>query len=52
MKKTMNWAASSWQPQPANSAFRLEDVFFVDTQRGWAVGANGTIVHTVTGGQP
>jgi len=43
---------SSWQPQPANSAFRLEDVFFVDTQRGWAVGANGTIVHTVTGGQP
>ncbi len=43
---------ASWQPQLANSAFRLEDVFFVDAQRGWAVGANGTIVHTVTGGQP
>ena len=43
---------ASWQPQLVNSAFRLEDVFFVDAQRGWAVGANGTIVHTVTGGQP
>lgn len=43
---------SSWIPQLSNSGFRLEDVFFVDEQRGWAVGANGTIVHTVTGGQP
>ena len=43
---------TTWIPQLANSAFRLEDVFFVDVQRGWAVGANGTIVHTVTGGQP
>ena len=42
----------SWQPQLSNSTFRLEDVFFTDAQRGWAVGANGTIVHTVTGGLP
>jgi hypothetical protein len=29
----------------------LASLFFVDSQTGWAVGANGTIVHTKDGGQ-
>ena len=43
---------ASWQPQVANTGSRLKDVFFVDSARGWAVGENGVIVHTVTGGAP
>ncbi len=42
---------SSWLPQIANTQYRLNDVFFVDDRRGWAVGANGTILHTGTGGE-
>jgi len=41
---------STWQTQTANSQFLLNDVFFIDAQRGWAVGNNGTIVHTAYGG--
>jgi photosystem II stability/assembly factor-like uncharacterized protein len=41
---------ASWQTQTANAQFRLNAVFFVDVQRGWAVGHNGTIVHTARGG--
>jgi hypothetical protein len=40
----------SWQVQTSNSQFRLNDVFFIDAQRGWAVGNNGTIIHTARGG--
>jgi len=40
----------SWQTQTANSQFQLNDVFFIDAQRGWAVGNNGTILHTAHGG--
>lgn len=29
----------------------LEDVFFLDDQRGWAVGDQGLILHTATGGR-
>ena len=42
----------SWSPQTSNTPSRLRDVFFIDAERGWAVGENGVIVHTVTGGQP
>jgi photosystem II stability/assembly factor-like uncharacterized protein len=42
----------TWQSQIANTQFRLNDVFFVDHARGWAVGDNGTIIHTATGGTP
>lgn len=41
----------TWNNQTSNAQFALEDVFFVDTQRGWAVGANGLIIHTGTGGE-
>jgi photosystem II stability/assembly factor-like uncharacterized protein len=29
----------------------LEDVFFLDGQRGWAVGTQGLVLHTATGGR-
>jgi photosystem II stability/assembly factor-like uncharacterized protein len=34
----------------ANSTQPLSGVFFLDAQRGWAVGAAGRIVHTSHGG--
>jgi len=42
----------SWQTQTPGTSFRLKDVFFVDPLNGWAVGRNGTILHTSTGGLP
>jgi photosystem II stability/assembly factor-like uncharacterized protein len=39
-----------WSPQVSNSAQGLNDVWFVDALRGWAVGASGRIVHTSKGG--
>jgi photosystem II stability/assembly factor-like uncharacterized protein len=39
-----------WSPQVSNTAQQLNDVWFVDTLRGWAVGAAGRIVHTSKGG--
>jgi photosystem II stability/assembly factor-like uncharacterized protein len=29
----------------------LEDVFFLDDLHGWAVGTQGLILHTATGGR-
>jgi photosystem II stability/assembly factor-like uncharacterized protein len=29
----------------------IEDVFFVDDRRGWAVGTTGLVLHTATGGR-
>jgi len=40
----------TWQPQASRTSFRLNDVYFVDSQRGWAVGDGGVIVHTARGG--
>ena len=39
-----------WSSQVSNTAQQLNDVWFVDTLRGWAVGAAGRIVHTSKGG--
>ncbi len=39
-----------WQAQASHTSRRLNDVFFVDALRGWAVGEGGTIVHTARGG--
>jgi photosystem II stability/assembly factor-like uncharacterized protein len=41
---------SNWAPQVSNSAQQLNDVWFVDGLRGWAVGAAGRIMHTSKGG--
>jgi len=45
-------AGRTWTAQTANTQYRLNDVFFADSERGWAVGDGGTIIHTGTGGNP
>jgi len=47
--KTLNGGVT-WDPQIANTSQYLRDVWFVDTLRGWAVGAGGRILHTARGG--
>ena len=39
----------SWQ-NPLPQGNRLESVYFVNDQTGWAVGYKGTIMHTADGG--
>jgi len=41
----------TWESQASRTPARLNDVFFVDTQRGWAVGDGGVIIHTARGGR-
>jgi photosystem II stability/assembly factor-like uncharacterized protein len=41
---------ASWQAQASHTSVRLNDVFFVDELRGWAVGDAGIIIHTARGG--
>jgi photosystem II stability/assembly factor-like uncharacterized protein len=41
----------TWQSQASHTGARLNDVFFVDALRGWAVGEAGTVVHTARGGR-
>ena len=48
--RTINGGAA-WVAQDANASETLNDVYFVDEQRGWAVGDGGRIVHTSRGGQ-
>src|SRR5262249_20685984 len=43
--------AQLWQVQLPQTTASLHDVYFVDTQRGWAVGDGGVIIHTATGGR-
>lgn len=43
-------AGITWDAQTSRSNNQLNDVFFVDALRGWAVGDAGTIVHTARGG--
>ncbi|MFP6685717.1 MAG: YCF48-related protein, partial [Polyangiaceae bacterium] len=40
----------SWAPQDVASASNLSKLHFVDAKTGWAVGGNGTILHTIDGG--
>ncbi len=47
--KTLSGGAV-WSPQVSNSGLGLNDVWFVDALRGWAVGATGRILHTSKGG--
>jgi photosystem II stability/assembly factor-like uncharacterized protein len=43
-------AGHSWLPQQSYSTADLLDIKFIDAQEGWAVGAQGTVLHTVNGG--
>jgi photosystem II stability/assembly factor-like uncharacterized protein len=47
--KTLTGGAT-WGPQISNTAQALNDVWFVDPLRGWAVGVAGRIIHTSKGG--
>jgi len=40
-----------WTPQNSGVTETLYDVFFANSQTGWAVGNNGTILNTTNGGQ-
>ena len=41
----------SWVTQGTNKEDILEDIFFLDASKGWAVGENGVILHTDNGGE-
>jgi photosystem II stability/assembly factor-like uncharacterized protein len=41
---------SNWYTQVSNTGYWLNKVSFSDTSHGYAVGDNGTIIHTTTGG--
>lgn len=38
--------AQQWSPQQSNTDEPLHSIFFIEPNYGWAVGENGTIVHT------
>lgn len=40
----------TWSRQSSGSPTALYGIFFIDSKTGWAVGANGTILGTETGG--
>jgi len=40
----------TWARQPAGTMAWLHAVFFIDQNRGWAVGSKGTVLQTVDGG--
>src|SRR5687768_4774386 len=43
--------AQSWTPQSSGTTNDLRGLHFVDATHGWAVGLNGTILHTTDGGE-
>ena len=42
--------AGTWARQPAGTMAWLRSVFFLDPNRGWAVGSKGTVLQTTDGG--
>ncbi len=46
-----SWTSQALPGAAPLSGNGLEDVFFLDDRRGWAVGAQGLILHTATGGR-
>ena len=49
--KTYN-AGTDWQQQISSTSLRLNKVYFLDLDNGFAVGENGIILRTTTGGEP
>ena len=43
-------ANAGWTRQDSGTTNLLDGVFFLDSNRGWVVGANGTILHSSDGG--
>lgn len=48
--KTTN-SGTNWTSSQTSTSEFLRDVYFTDEKTGWAVGENGTIIHTTTGGE-
>src|ERR1051326_7494447 len=46
------FAQGTWARQPAGTMAWLHAVFFIDQNRGWAVGSKGTALQTLGGGNP
>ncbi len=44
-------ADPAWVAQTSGTTAALYDIFFIDAERGWVVGDNGTILRTTNGGQ-
>jgi len=42
---------AQWYPQTSGTTENLASIYFTDTLNGWAVGDNGTILHTDDGGE-
>ncbi|MBK6877090.1 MAG: hypothetical protein IPG99_11755 [Ignavibacteria bacterium] len=49
--KTTN-GGLNWVSQVHSSNYWLSAVHFIDNNTGWAVGQNGTILKTISGGEP
>ncbi len=45
-----NLFGQCWIDQNSGTTAYLSDVHFIDAQRGWAAGVNGTLLHTTNGG--
>lgn len=43
-------AQGAWEPQRSGTFAWLHSIYFLDAQRGWAVGGNGALLATVDGG--
>lgn len=43
-------SAASWTRQPSGTMAFLHSVYFLDQNRGWAAGSNGTLLQTTDGG--
>lgn len=47
----LSWSEQVLPPGAPLAGHGLNDVFFLDPQRGWAVGTQGLVLHTATGGR-
>jgi photosystem II stability/assembly factor-like uncharacterized protein len=44
-------ASAAWKQQPSGTMAWLHAVYFLDEQRGWVAGSNGTLLYTADGGE-
>ncbi len=49
--KTYN-AGQSWQAQQSGTTLKLNKIYFIDLDNGFAVGENGIVLRTTSGGEP
>ena len=46
----MSDSGLTWTRQENEGANYLYDIYFTDTENGWAAGLYGTVIHTESGG--